>query len=202
MSKSDASGAGDQSGGAGSDTKKDAVAYETYSKVMDELKDLQRKLKEIDETKKTEEEKKLKEANDWKTLYEQTKSALEEKESKLENFQKDLNDSIKISAFNKHLGGKLKNDKYIDFIDLEKIAINPETRKVDSESVKLAVASFLKEHSHLVEFKGGKMPEVAAAGLKNGKVGGTADKPVEKMTSSDIEAEILRRVQSGEVDWK
>lgn len=203
MSKNDGAGGTDpNSGGAGSDDKsKDTVSFATYSKVMDELKALQTKAKTFEDEKKASEEAKLKEANDWKKLYEQRDTELKETKESLTSFQKNLNDSIKISAFNRHLGGKLKNDSYIDFVKLEDIAINPETRKVDAESVKKVVASFLKEHSPLVEFKGGgKLPGDSANGL-GPKGASSSGKTVTQMSTSELEADIIARVKSGEIQW-
>lgn len=200
MSKKEVGGADDLNGGADSDKdKKDVVAYETYKKTVDEVKSLKERLKAIEDEKKVITEKNLKEQNDYKTLYEQKETALKDATSKLENFQKDLTDSIKISAFNKHLGGKLKHDDYIDFVELEKIVIHPETKKVDPESVKTVVASFLKSHSALVEVKRGNMPQNHANGMDGKRASG--QKGIAEMSSAELEADIVRRVQAGEIKF-
>lgn len=202
MSTKDVGGAddSDKAGGKSDDKSKDTVAYSTYQKTLDEAKELKRKLKEFEDLQKSESEKKLKEQNDWKTLAEQKEAQLSEKSKELDDYKKNLLDSLKISAFNRTLGGKLRRDEYIDFVDLDKIAYNPETKKVDTESVKTVVASFLKEHGHLVEFKKGTLPNESAQGLGKGSVG-SSGKPVSQMSAAEYEAEVLRKVQSGEIKF-
>lgn len=163
-----AGGAGDQQSGANADdkSKKDVVAYETYVKTVDEVKSLKNKLKEIEERDNLTKEKTLKEQNEWKALAEAKEKQLLEEKEKTKQFESTLTESFKISAFTKHLNGKLRSDEYFDHVDLDKIVFNPETKRVDEESVKAVVADFVKKHPHLIEFRKGKLPNESADGFK------------------------------------
>lgn len=160
-----ASGASDQQSGANADgdkSKKDVVAYETYSKTVDEVKSLKKKLQEFETAQTAQKEKSLKEQNDWKALAEAKEVQLAEAQKRLEEQETSITETFKLSAFQKHLGGKLRSDEYFNHVELDKIVFNPETKRVDEDSVKAVVADFVKKHPHLVEFKKGKMPNEAA----------------------------------------
>lgn len=201
MSKNDAGGASDPKVGDEGKDIKDTVSRETYTRAMDELKTLQRQFRAIEDEKKVQNEQKLKEQNEWKTLAEQKEIELKAKSGELDELKTSLLDSVKLSAFQKHLGGKLRSDKYFDFVETDKIAYNPETRKVDEASVKAVIASFLKEHSHLVEFKGGKLPENAAKGGFDGSKKSSGEKLIEEMDVSELESYILRKSQDGSIKF-
>lgn len=192
-----AGGAGDQNSGANSDKDgKGTVSYDTYSKVMDELKATQRDLKSLKDNQTKTNEEKLKEQNDWKTLAESRDAQLKELNEKFSSTEQAIHDSFKLSAFQKHLGGKLKSDKYFDFVETSKIAFDPETKKVDEASVKSVVAAFLKEHRDLVDFgKKPGMPNVANSGDKKVITDGT--KTVEQMTPTELREHILNLAKKG-----
>lgn len=187
-------GAGDQNSGATSDKEKNTVAHETYVKVMDELKETQRKLKEIQDKSKITEEQKLKEQGDWKTLAESREKQVKELEEKNTSTEQAINDSIKLNAFQKFLGGKLKSDKYFDFVETSEIAFDPTTRKVDEASVKLVVAKFLKEHSSLVDF--GKKPGMPMDTKLDVKIS-DGKKSTADMTAKELEQHIIELGRKG-----
>lgn len=163
------------------DKSQDKVAYETYKRTIGELKTAQAKLKELEASTTQANENKMKEQNEWKALAESKEKSLLETTSKLNELESTILDSIKLNAFQRHLGGKIKDDAYYQFVDTDKIAYNPETKRVDEESVKLVVADFVKKHSSLVEFKAGKMPnEAAVSTVINGA------KKIEDMSSEEL----------------
>lgn len=190
-------GAGDQnSGGAGSgEGGKGSVSYETYSRTMDELKSLKGEIKTLKEQGQKSHEDKLKEQNDWKALAEAREAKVKELESKNSNIEESIADSIKLNAFQKHLGGKLKSDKYFSFVDTAKIVLNPETKKVDEDSVKAVVASFVKEHAHLVEF--GKKPGMPRDSKEDTTKISNGKKSVEQMSAKEMEEHILDLAKRG-----
>ena len=61
-------------------------------------------------------------------------------------------------AFENRLGGRLKNDKYLGFVNTKDILIDPDTGDIDTSSVDSSVKSFLGEHKELVNFSAGKLP--------------------------------------------
>lgn len=169
------------------------VEPEVYTRIMGELKTAQAKLKLLEAEKANQEDSKLKEQNEWKTLAEQKEKALLETTAKLNDLESNIVDSFKINAFQRLLGGKIKNESYYQFVDTSAIAYNPETKRVDEESVKVVVADFIKNHSSLVEFKAGRMPNEASNGAK------ISTKGVEDMTTSELEQYIKNLAKSGKL---
>ena len=164
----------------------DKVAYETYSKVLAEAKMAKAKLKEYEAEKQSNHDNKLKEQNEWKALAEAKERALGETTSRLNELEGTILRSVKLNAFQKHLGGKIKDDAYYQFVDVEKIAYNPETQRVDEESARAVVSDFVKRHSSLVDFKTGRMPNEAA------KQESFKSKKVSEMTAAEIEVELRK----------
>jgi hypothetical protein len=171
------------------------VSYETYQKVLNEAKKAKELAKQLAEDKAKAEEKRLAEQNEWKTLPEQYKAKFEQTSTILSEQEKSIVNGLKYQEFEKHLGGRLKKRDYATFIDFEKIAINPETKSVDEESVKTVVSGFLKEHSALVEFQGGaKLPNASASGFGSKEV-----KQSNELTKEELEKEILRLAALGKI---
>jgi len=171
------------------------VSYETYQKVLNEAKKAKELAKQLAEDKAKAEEKRLAEQNEWKTLAEQYKAKFEQTSTILSEQEKSIVNGLKYQEFEKHLGGRLKKRDYATFIDFEKIAINPETKSVDEESVKTVVSGFLKEHSALVEFQGGaKLPNASASGFGSKEV-----KQSNELTKEELEKEILRLAALGKI---
>lgn len=164
------------------------VSYETYQKVLGEAKKAKELVRILAEEKAKANEQMLVEQNQWKTLAEQYKSKLEETTNILNEQEKSIVTGLKYQEFEKHLNGKLKNKDYATFIDFEKIAINPESKTIDEESVKSVVNEFLKNHSSLVEFGNkGAMPNAAAQSYDSKK-----KKDYSEMTTAEIETELRK----------
>jgi hypothetical protein len=174
-----------QSSGA-VESKQDKVAYETYQKVLAEAKAAKERAKAAESQLQQYSESKLKEQNDWKALAEQKEKSLAETTQRLSELESTIVESVKLSAFQRHLGGKIKDEAYYSFVPVESIVYNPETKKVDEDSVKAAVSDFVKRHSSLVEFKQGKMPNVAPQDAR------FAPKDPSKMEKDEIIAELRK----------
>jgi 4-alpha-glucanotransferase len=188
------SAAPQESGGSTENQSKDTVAYATYLRTLSEVKKLKEQNRLYEEEKSKGHEQKLKEQNEWKALAEEKSKQAENLAKNLKELNDQVVNGMKYQEFEKHLGGRLKNRDYASFIDFEKIVINPETKTIDSESVKSAVSSFVKEHSALVEFSSGRVPNEAP---KPGSIAG--DKPVENMTPKELENYILTLNKNGKI---
>lgn len=163
------------------DNGDDVVKYETYQRVLSQHKkskqradELEAKLKELSEFKQKAEkleEQKLKEDGNWKQLLEQREAKLNELNEQLsslkeqnEGYQRDIDDMIKINAFTNAIGGKLRKTDYYRFVDTSKIALNPETKTVDEESLKQYANEFTNSFKELISFDGPKLPQGAPNG--------------------------------------
>jgi len=143
------------------DANQDKVSYDTYRKVLNEAKKTKELLKQYETDKQTSDETKLKEQNEWKTLAEQYQVKLKSTSEQLEQQKSSINNSLKRQAFEKVLGGQLRSDAYSAFIPFDKIILDTETNSINDDSVKMAVSDFVKDHSALVEFQTGKLPNLA-----------------------------------------
>jgi len=133
--------------------KENVVAYETYQKTLAQEKAAKEKLREYEARFKEMEEKKLHEDGEFQKIANLKAEEAEKWRSKASELKKDITDTYKLNAFFNKLDGKLKNNEYISFVDLENIAIDPETRQVEQSSVEKVVSSFMEKHSHLVDIK-------------------------------------------------
>jgi hypothetical protein len=160
-----------QSNGVAPEPKtSDVVKYETYKRVLSEAKMLKEKVREYETTLQQTQEQKLKEQNEWKALAEQYKAKLDQTSNVLQEQERSIVNGLKYHEFEKHLGGKLKNQDYATFVDFDRIVLNPETKKVDEDSAKAVAADFVKRHSSLVEFAGqGRLPNDAPKGFSPGE---------------------------------
>jgi 4-alpha-glucanotransferase len=195
MSESNAGSAAPQesSGSTEKETLQDKVAYETYRRVLAEAKKYKDQAKLLEDEKNKNHESKLKENNEWKALAEAKAAQVESLEKAYKEQNEQIVNGMKYQQFEKHLGGKLKDQDYVTFIDFDKIVINPETKRVDDESVKGVVSEFVKRHAHLVEFQSGKrMPNEAAI---SGSFSG--EKNIDKMNAKELEEYIKSQYKAG-----
>jgi len=143
------------------ESKADKVAYETYSRVLSEAKKLKEKLKSYEDEQQKAQEAKLVDEKQYKTLAENYKLQLEtEKQAKAELLDQVTN-GIKYDAFRRHLPGELVSDDFIDKLPLDKIIIDPDTKKINEESATMAANEFYKKHPYLVKTQQAKMPNAA-----------------------------------------
>lgn len=162
---------------SGQPEEKQTVAYESYQKVLGEKKAIQARLREIEENQRLAEEQRLAEQGDYKTMVEnkeQQLKALQEQLNGIRNerdlYSKDLSDTWKLQAFYKELPGQIKKSEYINFVDLDSIVFDPETKSVDESTVKSAVSNFMENYPDLVKQKTFKnLPPNAPKGSVNKK---------------------------------
>lgn len=188
------SAATQESSGSTETTNQDKVAYETYKRVLSEAKKLKDQVRAFEEERNVGKEAKLKEQNEWQKLADSYKSQLDEKSKNLTELNEQVVNGMKFQEFEKHLGGRLRDKDYATFIDFDRIVLNPETRRVDDESVKGVVSDFVKKHSGLVDFDNGKrLPNEAAKGSNNFNAG----KKIEDMNAKELEEYIKTQYAAG-----
>jgi len=149
---------------------KESVSYETHSRLLDQRKKDQVKFKDM-ETKWQEREaldaaateKKLLDDGELKKVIDAQRSKIEELNGSLTVKDKFVTDTVKISAFMDKLPGKLLKHDYLHFVNLDKIAIDPDNSQVDDLTLNEVVNDFLKDHPNLVVADGKKLPADNAA---------------------------------------
>jgi len=155
-SKQDVSGDLDINGT--SEDKKEVVSYDTHKKLLGQRKADQLKLKQLEEqlesfTQKQQqaEEAKLAEQGEYKKILSVREEELRKERELRQSTEKQINDAYKLNAFYSKLPGKIPRKEYLSFVDLDSIALNPETRDVDMESVQQVVNRFMEDHPTLVK---------------------------------------------------
>ena len=156
---------------------KDFVKYETYKKTLNQEKNLRAKLEQtsqqLEEFKRIEqerEEKALQEQGEYQKLLEIERKKREEMEQKATQYEQSIMQAHKLNAFKEKLPGRIANPAYYDFVDLEKIVINPDTGEIAEESVQSAVDEFLGSHQRLIVTKNGGLPNQAPTDGSAGKL--------------------------------
>lgn len=149
------------------------VAYKSYSKVLGEKKklagtvsELQAKIDkfETDAKEKADEELKVKE--DYKTLLGLRDQELEDTKKENTSFRNQFDDSKKLRAVLRTIKGELP-DRYYGLVDLDKVAIDPNTGEVDQMSVTKVVDDYTKTYPETLRAQGGPgLPNTAPAGSK------------------------------------
>lgn len=162
MSKEETNNVSDVSTQAGGEGEgKNVVSFETYSKLLDQHKKTKEKEREYadkvklyEDEKKKVEESKLKEQGEYKKLLDNRESEIKKLQEDNDNFKRAVYDGAKLQAVLEKLPGKIKKKEYLNFIDIEKIAIDPETNIIDEKTVQDVASLFVKEHSSLIEVSG------------------------------------------------
>ncbi|MGV8130653.1 MAG: hypothetical protein ACP5N7_00960 [Candidatus Pacearchaeota archaeon] len=165
----------ESNGASGAEIKKDHVSYETYSKLLSQRKKDQERLAalekeraEIEEKRKLDEESKLNEKGEYKKLIEIREQKINELSSKIseyENNYKTLEEQLinrkKLEMFISKLPARLTDSEYLKLVDFDEIAIDPETKEVDKDSLTKVVNLFVTKHARLLEKKQTNMPNEA-----------------------------------------
>ena len=126
-------------------------ALDDMLKYKSQVKDLQSKLSEFEKKDKDAQEKKLAEAGEFQKIIAIKEAQLKEKEESEKYLRKTLFDAAKLNAITERLPGKLKHRDYASFIDLDKVALNPETNEISLDTVDAVVNDFVKSHPSLLE---------------------------------------------------
>lgn len=149
----------------GKTNKNDSVAYETHRKLLGEKKSLQernleleQKLNEFQQSVEAKQQKELEEQQRFQELYEQAKSENQRLSETLTQRDQQMQDALKIDAFNTSLGDRTIDRKYFGFIDTKNILIDPTTGNVDELSAQKEVERVLAEFPEIVRSKSAAKP--------------------------------------------
>jgi hypothetical protein len=168
-------GANANPGGEGeknpANTEKSAtVARDAYERVLSEKKKLQEQHDALKAESKKLTEAKLTEDQQWKALAEARAEELKAKDGEIQEWKgkytgldRDVTETRKLQSVLGKLPGKV-DSAYWDLIPLDKVAVDPETGKVDEASLAKVVKEFETKHARLIDKPGSKLPNEAARG--------------------------------------
>ena len=133
------------------------VAYETYQKILAEKKAATAKVKEHEDNLKRIEEDRLKKDGDWKGLIDareneiiNLRKSLEETSSRFDKLNSRVTNGEKLSSVLSQLGADVPS-KYYGLIDIEDVAINPETGDIDAMTAKKVAERFKVEYPEVLK---------------------------------------------------
>jgi len=135
------------------------------------------------------EDEKLEEKQEYKTLWENTQREKEETEQRFFKLQDSLVKEKKIKEFNKVLGTQLNKDRYYDFVNFEDIIIN-EDGSVNKDSVKYAV-NLLRENYPEIASRS-EFPRVGSQAASNTGINMQTDLS-SKDARRNLKAKMLRK---------
>ena len=166
------------------------VSYDTHRQLLSEKKKLAEQLAVIQGNNKEREEAELRQKEDWKTLLETRDQELDAVREELGGHKSRTRDARKIDRFLNTLDAKL-DSKYWVLIDLEAIAINPDTEEVDDMSVTKAVETFRSRYAETLYTKTGvKVPQSAPAGS-------SAPRNLNQMSSDELGSMVANHLLEG-----
>ena len=130
-----------------------------YKDAKGKLQGFKQKEEEALTLQKQQEEERLRKEGNLQVLLDQRDEQIKMLQSDLSTVKEELgnkDESIlnlkKASAFEKQIGGKIKNGKYWNLVDFNSIAVNPETGEIDKDSLAQYAGEFVKDHQALVDF--------------------------------------------------
>jgi len=130
--------------------KADQVAYDTHRKLLGEKKALQAKHDELLASLAAQDEKAKAEQGEYKDLYSQSKTRVEELQSELQAAKEQQDNFRKLRAMLGAIEGKV-DQAYYGHLGIENILLDPDTGDVDEMSLNKAVENFKKNHAVLIK---------------------------------------------------
>lgn len=148
---------------------KDSVAYDTHRRLLDEKKKLQDKYEVLAKEKAERERKELEEKGEWQKLVAQEKQRADEAAGKLAEYEAARLEAKKAKALIQALDGGI-DEKFYNFLPVDQILVDPETKEVNKTSVATAAENFRKTYPELLKKPGVKMPADAPKGNSAGTI--------------------------------
>lgn len=167
------------------------IKYGTHKKLLNQYKNIKTEADELREYKRQREEEESLKRGEFDKIIGALKEENNELKSKVTNNDRDKTDSKKLDGFLKKLPGKVKRDKYLAYVDLDKIAIDPDTGELDELSLERQVKSFVNECPELIELANPKrLPVINGTGETSRKV--DVKTTIKKMTNEQLRIAYLK----------
>jgi len=144
--------------GSASTGNEEMISYSTHKRLLsqrksdqEKMRDLEKQLETINTETKSNADAELEKQGEYKKLLETRNAELDKARGDNSLLATELTNTWKKQAFFGKLKGKLRKPEYEKFVDYSNIALDPETKLVDDESVNLAVNSFMDNYADLLE---------------------------------------------------
>lgn len=137
------------------------VAYETYSKVLEEAKKAKERARELEAFKKSVEEEKLKAEGNLQAIIKLREEELNKVREEKEHLERGLQDGSKLRAVLDSLNGRV-DEAYFGLFDLSQVVIDPKTQLPDQMSVAKYARDFEAKYGLVIQKDtGSKLPNNA-----------------------------------------
>lgn len=161
-------GSADTSEASSTEIKKDTVSHDTHKKLLSQRKrdqsvisELQEKLTHFEKLEQDKAQAEAEKRGEYDKVISSYKERMSSLEQENESYKRSISDSIKMNSFLNKLPGKIKKNEYTKFIDLEDIALDPDTGAVEETTLETAVNKFVENYSDLIAHGNqGKLPKV------------------------------------------
>lgn len=161
---------GDNSATSGQESSKDTVAYETHQKLLSEKKKMAEKLAAFETEKSEREKQELEAKGEYQKLLDLEKKRADEALAKVNEFETQMTHARKLKALLGALGGQV-DDKFLGFLPIDQIVIDPETKEVNPTSVASVADSIKKQFPEFIkQANGARLPNAAPQGNEAGKI--------------------------------
>jgi len=168
MTEQSTVGSADTSEASGTEKKQDFVSHETHKKLLGQRKrdqqvisELQDKLSHFENLEREKAEADAEKRGEFDKVLASYKERMSSLEQENQGYKKSISNSIKMNSFLNKLPGKIKKQEYTKFIDLDEIALDPESGAVDETTLESSVSKFVENYSDLIQpEKNGKFPKV------------------------------------------
>lgn len=142
-----------------------SIKYSSHKKLLNQHKSAKEELEELRAYKKQKSESEAMERGEHVKIIAARDEELLRYKTELEGINRDRTDGAKINAFMESLPGKVKRQEYLSFVDLESIAVDPETNKVDSLTLEKVVTQFVENFPDLIQpATSKKLPTIGSIG--------------------------------------
>lgn len=150
--------------------KKDSVAYETYQKVLSEKKKTAERLAVLEAEKAAREKQEMEAKGEYQKLIELEKKRADEALAKVSAFEEQMTQGKKLRALLNALGGQV-DDKFLGFLPIDQIALDPETKEVNLTSVASVAEQIKKQYPEFIKNPNApRLPNMAPQGNEAGKI--------------------------------
>lgn len=145
------------------------VSYDSYKKLMDEKKKRDEELRDLKSKEKERQEKDLSDEKNFQELLKLREKELADAKAASKEMADTLERGMKLRALLDSVQGKVEQ-KYWNLLDLDRIAMNPETKLPDTVSVNALAREFEKTFPEVVRKGNGAGLPNEAAGSTTGRL--------------------------------
>jgi hypothetical protein len=166
----------------------ETVSYKSHQKLLNQYKSTQSRLKELEAKEQEREESEQLKRGEYEKVMQLKEEKIKTLQTTIEQKQQEELEGKKLMAFMDKLGGKISDNDYLSLIDIDSIAVDPDTGELDQLSLEKEVDRFSKKHWRVIENQKPKAPTSV------GHLGGrpNAKRSLKEMTREELRANYIK----------